>query len=51
MEQFRDGEVRIDIPNATVFFPKKFDEQIARVMNCCVIVFVDLLILVLAFCR
>jgi len=30
MEQFRQGKVRIDIPNATVIFPKGFDEQIAR---------------------
>ena len=31
MQQFREEEVFIDIPNATVIFPKKFDEQIARV--------------------
>ena len=46
MEQFRDGEVRIDIPNAAVFFPKKFDEQIARV----IFLLCVWLIVVLFFC-
>ena len=31
MQQFREEEVTIDIPNATVIFPVGFDEQIARV--------------------
>ena len=31
MQQFREEEVTIDIPGATVIFPKKFDRQIARV--------------------
>ena len=33
MEQFKNGKVSIDIPNATVIFPKGFDSQIARVCN------------------
>ena len=31
MKQFNEEEVRIDIPNATIIFPKGFDSQIARV--------------------
>ena len=31
MKQFRENEVIIDIPGASVIFPKKFDRQIARV--------------------
>ena len=31
MEEFREEEVTIDLPNGTVIFPVGFDEQIARV--------------------
>ena len=31
MEQFRTESITIDIPKATVIFPKGFDSQIARV--------------------
>ena len=31
MQQFNEEEVVIDIPNASVIFPKGFDAQIARV--------------------
>ena len=31
MQQFAEEKITIDIPNATVIFPKGFNEQIARV--------------------
>ena len=31
MQQFHEEEIMIDIPNATIIFPKGFDSQIARV--------------------
>ena len=34
MAEFREGGVVIELPNATLTFPKNFDEQIAHVCCC-----------------